>query len=197
MQARSDNNPPRKPSELSVQAAARVARQVVDEVQRTRKLALRGLRDQYSIEHKDHVFRQRLGWLSPSYLSQLIGPNPRRYISEKAARRIERSLGLPIGWLDDKKNAQPFGETKPPTNPGSVDTPSPDLRGTAPGGQAYAAAMRAVLEWFGEASLTPQQMMNLIYVVADHMRGRDEPEVEHMNTLRRLVLKDLPVYAMG
>lgn len=36
----------------------------------------------------------------PSYLSQLIGPNPQRNVSERTARAYETRLGLPTGWLD-------------------------------------------------------------------------------------------------
>ncbi|MFJ1253407.1 hypothetical protein [Cupriavidus sp. CuC1] len=36
----------------------------------------------------------------PSYLSQLIGPNPQRNVSERTARAFETRLGLPAGWLD-------------------------------------------------------------------------------------------------
>ncbi len=41
----------------------------------------------------------KLGF-SSQYLSQLIGANPTRTVSEKAARRIEDVLGLNNGWLD-------------------------------------------------------------------------------------------------
>lgn len=37
---------------------------------------------------------------TPQYLSQLIGMNHSRTVSEKAARTIEEKLGLANGWLD-------------------------------------------------------------------------------------------------
>ena len=43
---------------------------------------------------------KRLGYLAPSFLSQMCGPNPTRKITEKTARRFERDLGLPEGSLD-------------------------------------------------------------------------------------------------
>ena len=43
---------------------------------------------------------RKLGHSNPSYLAQLIGPNPTREVSEKVARDIESKLGLPIGWMD-------------------------------------------------------------------------------------------------
>lgn len=42
---------------------------------------------------------RRLGVGQP-YISQLIGKNPERNISERTARRIERLLQLPVGMLD-------------------------------------------------------------------------------------------------
>lgn len=43
-----------------------------------------------------------LGYSSPSYLSQMVGPNPTRQITEKVARQIERKMILPDGWMDKK-----------------------------------------------------------------------------------------------
>lgn len=43
-----------------------------------------------------------LGYSSPSYLSQMVGPNPSRQITEKVARQIEHKLILPDGWLDKR-----------------------------------------------------------------------------------------------
>lgn len=46
-------------------------------------------------------FASHLGYGSASYFVQIGGPNPSRPISEKTARRIERSLGLKSGWMDE------------------------------------------------------------------------------------------------
>ncbi|OZI58723.1 hypothetical protein [Bordetella genomosp. 1] len=43
---------------------------------------------------------RRLGITNTSYLSQLIGKQPTRNISETTARKIEAELGLSAGWLD-------------------------------------------------------------------------------------------------
>lgn len=48
-----------------------------------------------------------LGYSSPSYLSQMVGPNPTRQITEKVARQVERKLLLPDGWLDKKPTTYP------------------------------------------------------------------------------------------
>lgn len=41
-----------------------------------------------------------LGYSSPSFLSQMVGPHPTRQVTEKVARQIESRLLLPVGWLD-------------------------------------------------------------------------------------------------
>jgi hypothetical protein len=52
-----------------------------------------------------------LGYSGPSYLSQMIGPQHNRPITEGTARHIEQALGLAIGWLD-----QDHGYFIEPTN---------------------------------------------------------------------------------
>lgn len=42
----------------------------------------------------------KLGYRQPSFLSQMIGPNPTRQLSEKNARQYEEVMGLPAGYLD-------------------------------------------------------------------------------------------------
>ena len=41
-----------------------------------------------------------LGYSSPSYLSQMVGPRPSRQVTEKVARQIEHRLRMSPGWLD-------------------------------------------------------------------------------------------------
>jgi hypothetical protein len=43
---------------------------------------------------------EKLGYANSSFLSQLIGPNPTRDVTEKNARKIEAALGLPALWMD-------------------------------------------------------------------------------------------------
>lgn len=58
---------------------------------------LRLLADKYDGPSK---LAEALKLKHPSYLSQLIGPNPQRNVSERTARAYETRLGLPTGWLD-------------------------------------------------------------------------------------------------
>ena len=55
---------------------------------------------------------KRLGYRNASFLSQQIGPNPTREITEKSARRYEEELGLPKGFLDVDRNT-PAVDTTP------------------------------------------------------------------------------------
>ena len=43
---------------------------------------------------------KKLGYRHPSFISQMIGPNPTREITEKSARSYERKLNLEGGYLD-------------------------------------------------------------------------------------------------
>lgn len=43
---------------------------------------------------------KHLKYANGSFLSQMIGPNPSRDVTEKVARNIERRLGLEEGYLD-------------------------------------------------------------------------------------------------
>ena len=42
---------------------------------------------------------KKLGHANGSFLAQIAGPHPRREISERTARSIEGTLGLPLGWM--------------------------------------------------------------------------------------------------
>lgn len=63
----------------------------------TRRANLRLLADRYDGPSQ---LAAKLQLRHPSYLSQLIGPNPSRDISERTARAYEEKLGLAAGWLD-------------------------------------------------------------------------------------------------
>ena len=43
---------------------------------------------------------KKLGYRTPTFLSQMCGPNPTRKVTEKSARRFEKDLGIPAGTLD-------------------------------------------------------------------------------------------------
>ena len=55
----------------------------------------------------------KLGHSNGSYMAQLAGPHPTRDVSEKVARQIELTLGLPGNWMDTKHKA---GPTEPDTS---------------------------------------------------------------------------------
>ena len=49
---------------------------------------------------------RKLGLTKGAYISQLLSEKPLRGISEKVARKWERSLGLAYGWLDSEASTQ-------------------------------------------------------------------------------------------
>lgn len=48
-----------------------------------------------------------LGYKNPSFLSQMVGPNPTREVTEKFARRVEEAAGLEPGALDRPRDGVP------------------------------------------------------------------------------------------
>lgn len=44
----------------------------------------------------------KLGYTNASFLVQMAGPHPIREVSEKTARKIEKTLDLPAGYLDGR-----------------------------------------------------------------------------------------------
>lgn len=49
---------------------------------------------------------KELGHSNSSFLGQLAGPNPTRTISEKVARKIEKTLNLSEGWMDESHSPE-------------------------------------------------------------------------------------------
>lgn len=102
-----------------------------------------------------------LGYGSPSYLSQMVGPHPTRQVTEKVARTIERRLLLPTGWLD---------------------TPLPDYQPRVDEGQVRETVLLVgqVLRETG-TNATPEQFAELVALM--HERGGTDETY-----LRRLIL---------
>lgn len=63
---------------------------------------------------------KQLGYSNPSFMSQMIGPNPTREITEKSARKFEDKLGLPPGTLDGEPPAQAEPTRAPATETASL-----------------------------------------------------------------------------
>lgn len=61
-----------------------------------RRENLRRLADQ----HGATVIAKALGYSSVAFLSQMIGPNPSRTVTERTVRAVERAMGLEPGVLD-------------------------------------------------------------------------------------------------
>lgn len=70
----------------------------------TRRANLRTL-----IEQHGGVSRlsEKLGYSSPSFLVQQVGPNPTRVVTERSARKFEQKLGLEPGTLDRETGGTP------------------------------------------------------------------------------------------
>ena len=89
---------PDRPCETSLKAELRLVPSTVYEV---RMVNLRHLRDGLPGDErgKQRGMAEKLG-MSESQLSQLIGKSPSKPIGDRLARKIEKKLGLPAGFLD-------------------------------------------------------------------------------------------------
>jgi hypothetical protein len=76
----------------------------------TRRTNLRRLMEQWG---GPTSLAAKLGHSNGSYMAQLAGPHPTRDVSEKVARQIELTLGLPPNWMDTKHKT---GPTEPDTS---------------------------------------------------------------------------------
>lgn len=88
---------------------------------------------------------EKLGYANASFLVQMCGPHPIREVTERTARRVEETLELPRGWLD-----QPVHE----------DPGTPDL----------VSLVRAVADALTEADMTvtPAKFADIVAVVYKH-----------------------------
>jgi hypothetical protein len=72
----------------------------------TRKLNLRRIADKFG---GPSALAAKLGYANPSFLVQMIGPNPSRRVSERTARKMEEQLGLLPFTLDEQSGAAQGG----------------------------------------------------------------------------------------
>jgi hypothetical protein len=73
----------------------------------TAKIRVRNLRTLMEQWGGPTSLATKLGHANGSYLSQMAGPNPTREVSEKVARKVEKILSLPFGWLDTQHTGLP------------------------------------------------------------------------------------------
>jgi hypothetical protein len=117
---------------------------------------------------------------NPSFLSQMVGPNPTRDVTEKLARRIEKATGLVEGALD-----KPNGATKPVTA-----QPQPTQAATS---NTSVDLVANVIRLVGEAyeaesaPLAPAKFSDLVaLVLVESMERGRAPQPEKVRALVRL-----------
>ena len=72
------------------------------DVYEVRRTNLRLLIDQWG---GPKPLAKKLGYSKASFMVQMGGPNPTRKVTERTARRIEKALELPTGWMDKEVEA--------------------------------------------------------------------------------------------
>jgi transcriptional regulator with XRE-family HTH domain len=91
-----------------------------DKMQKRRIQNMRTLAARYETQAD---LAKALGW-TPSYLSQLVGPNPSRTLTDRSARWIEAELKLPSGVLDQEVSPM---QTLQSLHTGKTEVVSADL----------------------------------------------------------------------
>jgi hypothetical protein len=119
----------------------------------------------------------QLGYRQPSFLSQMAGPNPTREITEKTARRFERDLKLPDGYLDQPLEAEA--------------APKQETNGEAP---AETALVADVIRLVGnicsgeDITLPPMKFADVVALAyVDTMEHNKRPRPDHIKQLVRLL----------
>jgi DNA-binding transcriptional regulator YdaS (Cro superfamily) len=140
-------------------------------VEATRVANLKALIEQHGGVSK---FSRRLGYANPSFLSQMVGPNPTREITEKSARKIEAKLGVAPGTLDQN------GVAAPPVAAAPAD--------------ATTALIVEVLRRVGKAcesegvNASPSKVGEVaVLAYLDAVEHGGVPREEHMRRLARLI----------
>lgn len=120
-----------------------------------------------------------IGHNNPSFLSQQVGPNPTRPVTEKTARKIEEALKLAPGSLDTpglqppaaSHAAQPAQQVARPDD-GTLDTLAAVIRMC---GSAYEAE---------GVPLTPGKFADVVAIL---MAEKEKPQPEKVRALVRLL----------
>ena len=129
-----------------------------------------------------------LGYRQPSFLSQMIGPNPTREVTEKSARDYEVKMGLPDGYLD-----RPLFPATQQVAPADVVPVPPPGGGDSDVQRAITLAadtiaLAGVLIQRENVTLTPAQFAKLIAIEILDAAERDyKPREAHLKQLLEFI----------
>lgn len=132
-----------------------------------------------------------LGYRQPSFLSQMIGPNPTREVTEKSARDYEVKMGLPDGYLD--RPLFPATQQVAPADAVSVPPGCGDGGGDSDVQRAITLAadtiaLAGVLIQRENVTLTPAQFAKLIAIEILDAAERDyKPREAHLKQLLEFI----------
>ena len=127
---------------------------------------------------------KRLGYTNGSFLVQMAGPNPMRQVTEKTARRFEKTLRLPSGWFDEPRGNPTLA--KPAKTAPAGHTPAP----TSPAGAMSAQQVADVIRLVGVV-LDAEQVQLPPIRFADIVALAWEDTVEHSGTARPEYVRQL------
>lgn len=116
-----------------------------------------------------------MGYKNPSFLSQMLGPEPTREVTEKTARKVELVLGLEVGSLDRPGGPPAAGSAPEAAEPGTVSL--------------VADVIRVVGSACEEAGINPGPMKfaDLVALALTDSMERGQARPEHVRQLVRLL----------
>lgn len=134
---------------------------------------------------------KKLGYRSASFMSQMIGPNPTREVTEKSAREFEARLALPAGSMDIEgwDGRSPAAQQVPPAGSTSPATPPP-ADGAAPNYGVVADVIRVIgaVSASEGVSVPPVKFPDLVALgFADSMEHGGVPRENYIKQLVQLL----------
>lgn len=142
-------------------------RTMTNDIFSNRRANLRDLIDQW---HGPLALSKKLGYSNASFVVQMAGPNPNREVTEKTARKIEQTLGLPPGWMDEPAGRKGLA--------GKVDT------------SLVAVAIRAVMQTAEEegVKLSPTKLGDIVALVyADAESNNEVIRADYIRNIIKII----------
>lgn len=112
---------------------------------------------------------KKLGYRKASFMVQMAGPHPTRGVTERTARRIEKVLELPDGWMDKE-----------------VETGT-----VASVNNAFVQTVIQTVAQEAEDSgikLSPAKLSNIVFMVLEDSEGSNTIRPEYIKQLLQLMV---------
>lgn len=133
------------------------------------------------------------GYTNGSFIVQMAGPSPTRVVTEKTARKIEQSLKLPEGWLDQdhsREAARAVHEAPAPYVVHAAASRSAPMPSAGADSPLVADVVRLVGEiaQAENVSLPPAKLADVVALAwTDTLEHNGQPREQHIRGLVKLL----------